>query len=149
MIDLDIDKMNQLQFQVDIAGDNSKTVPKIEFKVVSEGLTLSFPATLNGSNYEVSIPPLSAMLAPGSYLAEIAVVLGDRYFVPLSESLVLNPKVQPVVKKVAVKKEETRPTITIEAVNIPAETKMEPLVEVAMVKPPVIFKRKAIVKEGN
>ncbi len=142
MIDLEIDKQNQLQFQVDIAGDNSKNEPRIDFRIVSEGLSLSFPAVRNGNNHEVTIPMLEGLLKPGTYKAEISVILGDRYFVPLTEEVVLNPKIEPKVNAVAVKGIDVRPKITVEAVQTAPEIK--PIVEV---HEPIVFKRKEIVKD--
>jgi len=117
MVQLEIDKKNEFEFQVEITGDSSKSTPKVEFKIVSPDLTLAFPTKHNKGLYEVSIPELTGILQPGKYVCEICVYLGDRYFVPMTESLELMPKLVPVVSGFKMNSVETEPpAVKVEAV---------------------------------
>jgi hypothetical protein len=144
MVQLEIDKKNEFEFQVEITGDPSKSTPKVEFKIVSPDLTLAFPTKHNNGLYEVSIPELTGILQPGKYVCEICVYLGDRYFVPMTESLELKPKIVPVVSSFKMNSVETEPPeVKVEAV-IKKNTE-QAIQEASAAVKKISFKRKNIV----
>jgi len=143
MLQLEIDKRNEFEFQVDITGDDSKTAPIVEFKIVAPNVTLAYPTKKVNGLYEVAIDPLTGVLEPGKYTCEICVYLGDRFFVPMHESLELKPKIVPVVSHFTMNKVEAEtPQIRVEAV-----TKKEPPITetVEVVRKKIQLKKKAVV----
>lgn len=140
MLQIEIDKRNEFQFQVDITGDDSKVSPIVEFKIVSQNVTLAYPTKKINGLYEVAIDPLSGVLEPGKYTCEICVYLGDRFFVPMHESLELKPKIVPVVSQFTMNKVEAEaPTVKVESVT----KKEQALTEVVRKK--ITLKKKDVV----
>lgn len=134
MFAFELDTQNQIQFEMDISG-HVNSPPKVEFRIVSEVMSLSFPAKQIGSLYEVTIEPLEKIIPAGSYTCEICVYMGDRFFVPVQETVEFVEKVVPVVKNFTVNKVSApAPMITVESV-----VEKEPTI-----RPKVVFRKKEI-----
>jgi hypothetical protein len=99
MLSFELDKSNKFQFSMEIFGENDTgAAPIVEFKIKTDSAAFSFPAIpVENSVYEVSVPALGSMIKPGTYITEVVVILGDRYFVPLSENVEVKAPLKPVI----------------------------------------------------
>jgi hypothetical protein len=139
MFAFELDTQNNIQFEMDITG-HVDSPPKVEFRIISEAMNVSFPAKQTGSIYEVTIEPLEKIIPAGLYTCEICVYMGNRFFVPIQETVEFVEKVVPKIKNFTVNKISAQPpTITIESVveKAPAETPVK-------TGPKIIFRKKGI-----
>ena len=134
MLTFNLNESHKFQFNMEIFGDNDTGAePIVEFKIKSDNGSFSFPAkSLSNGVFEVSVPPLEKMLGSGSYDTEVVVILGDRYFVPLTEQLELRFPVKPIISNFKVNSDSVEaPKITVEMmkpkkVEVIVEPKPEP-----------------------
>jgi hypothetical protein len=80
VIELNLDKENDLQFRVVVEGAGARSVRLL---IESEGMNLSFPGRMNGDIVDVTVPPIKSVLGEGKYTAALEVIAEDRFFEPL------------------------------------------------------------------
>lgn len=134
MLSFELDKSNKFQFSMEIFGDNDTGAsPIVEFKIKTGTTAFSFPATLlENSVYEVNVPALGQMLKPGSYTTEVVVILGDRYFVPLTENIEVRTPIKPVVSNFRANNAAVAaPKVNVEFVRAPSPPMKEEKVVVS------------------
>ena len=99
MIEIKLDEASSLTMNMKLDGDTNGAQPTLRFTVMSEGLCYSFEA--KGSDegeYKIDFPIMEGKIAAGEYEAQVEIVIGDKYFVPLQETVKFTKQVKPVVK---------------------------------------------------
>lgn len=137
-----LDEENKFQFKMEIFGSSdSGSAPIVEFKIKLDRSSISVPAVLTENGmYEVCIPPLSNIAKPGKYESQVSVIIGDRYFVPVTESVEIKEPVKPVISSITSQKVVNEPKVSFEFVSKPeikVEAKMETESKVETVKPEI------------
>lgn len=98
MIELKLEEASSLTLNMKLEGDVAGT-PQLRFSILSEGMRYTFEATANGNGeFEVQFPVLEGKLAAGTYNAEVEILVDNKHFVPLQETVRLTKEVKPVVK---------------------------------------------------
>lgn len=119
MLTLDLNEGSKFQFQLEITGDNDTGAkPIVEFKIVTPELSLSFPTKFTGSVFEVAIPKLANIVPSGKYSCELCVIMGDRYFVPLTEQVELKQPTQAVVSNFTPVNQPTEAVPTVKVTKV-------------------------------
>lgn len=98
MIELKLEEASSLTLNMKLEGDVAGT-PQLRFSILSEGMRYTFEATANGNGeFEVQFPVLEGKLDAGTYNAEVEILVDNKHFVPLQETVKLTKEVKPVVK---------------------------------------------------
>jgi hypothetical protein len=107
-IDLTLDNINEVTFQVNIEGSTPAT-PSCRFLIEGEDMSFAFPGEIekDGMVY-VSIPPLEKVLKEGSYNSGLEVIVDDRVFVPLTITTNFEKSVSVTAEAVTRRKKVTR-----------------------------------------
>lgn len=112
IVELDLDKETVFVLEMEIEGDTSDK-PEMRFCVEFAQYTLALKAKrLSSGVYEITCPKLKGLTEAGSYTANVEVYIGDKRFVPLTETVKVKQDVKPVVKIVESKQSDA-PTINV------------------------------------
>lgn len=87
-----------LEFSLDIQGTIEKT-SSVRFVIESANYSLMFPCEHDNGKLNVKIPRLDTILESGVYNSKLEVLIGDKIFTPLSESLEILPVVKVDIKE--------------------------------------------------
>ena len=133
VLDLDLDKENELIFKLSIEGIKSATVSS-RFLIETEDFSLVFKSQkLSSAGVTVLIPPLENIIGEGVYQSSLEVLVDDKVFIPVSVETSFEKSIKVVSESVSRKKPETQVTISEPVVvSTPKESvveKKEPVVE--------------------
>lgn len=115
-----LDEENELEFAYSIQGTVEKP-SLIRFIIEGEKFEVSCFVHEQGSNLYAKVPPLKGMLKEGTYNARLELVIDNKVFIPLRETIELKPVAEVMVNK-QIKKTPIKENIQI---NI----KLKPLME--------------------
>ena len=87
-----------LEFSIDIQGTIEKT-SSIRFVMEATNYSLMFAGSTNNGKVTVKIPRLDTILESGVYQSKLEVLIGDKIFTPLSESIEVLPRVEVDIKE--------------------------------------------------
>lgn len=133
VLDLDLDKENELIFKLSIEGIKSATVSS-RFLIEAEDFSLVFKSKgLSSDGVTVLIPPLENIIGEGIYQSSLEVLVDDKVFIPVSVETSFEKSIKVVSESVSRKKPETQVTISAPVVvstpKEPAVEKKEPVIE--------------------
>lgn len=113
IVELDLDKETVFMLEMEIEGSTGEK-PEMRFCVEFDNYTMSLKAKkVSDGMYEITCPKLKGITEVGSYTANVEVYIGDKRFVPLTETVTVKQEVKPVVKLAESK--NTAPSITIKS----------------------------------
>ncbi len=115
IVELDLDKDTTFVLEMEIEGDiNDK--PEMRFCIEFDNYTLNLKGTkLDGNFYEITCPKLKGLTETGTYAANVEVYIGDKRFIPLTETVRVKQDIKPVVKLSEHKAAPAAPSITVKA----------------------------------
>lgn len=131
MIEIKLDEASSLTMNMKLDGDTDGSQPKLRLSVLSEGVRYSFDATSNGDEYKIDFPVMEGKIEAGEYEAHVEITIGDRYFVPLTETVKFTKKVKPVVKLAEQMAKLDTPALQV---KVGAVTKTQPLKQITDVR---------------
>jgi len=139
IVELDLDKETVFVLEMQIEGDSSSSESaEMRFCIEFDNYILALKAKkVEDGIYEITCPKLKGLTTTGTFNASVEVYIGDKRFVPLSESVNVKQDIKPVVK--ISESKAASPTISIKS-----QTKTETVVEP---KKPSITKTDTIVKK--
>ena len=113
LIELDADKQTKFVLEMEIEGDvTSSEKPEMRFCLELHDFVLSMKATkLSNGVYEIVCPALKGLAESGTYNASVEVYIGDKRFVPLTDTVKVKHDIKPVVKMTEAKVEQ--PTVSV------------------------------------
>jgi len=98
-IELELDKENELVFNVTVEGTSPATT-RYRFLIESSDFSLNFPGLFNNGELSVTIPPMEKMLVEGKYTGTLEVIVDDKIFTPLTINTMFNRAVRVVAESV-------------------------------------------------
>lgn len=110
MIELNLDEAATYDFGLEIGGSGGGK-PEIRFSITHPtGYALNFPTkVLESGRYQVSLPALRGIFPAGNHACVLEVIMGDRYFKPLTETLKIN---QPMTAEVSTFQKSSSETLS-------------------------------------
>lgn len=87
-----LDESTKLEFGVSITGADS--TPQARFIIENSEFSLMFPCKQVNENVEVEIPELKKFFKAGEYSARLEIVLDNKLYTPLVESIVFEPSIE-------------------------------------------------------
>jgi len=127
---IDLDKETSFDLEMEIHGDvPSGTKSNVHFTILSENMNISFTGKkIENGVYRVTIPPLKNILEAGLYNFQVNVIVGEKYFSPIQESVQLIEEIKPIIKMKSPQSPENNIEIKItENVNKDSCEKKSPL----------------------
>ncbi len=113
IVELDLDKETVFMLEMEIEGSTDEK-PEMRFCVEFNNYTLALKAKkVEHGVYEITCPKLKGITEVGSYTANVEVYIGDKRFVPLTETVTVKQDIKPVVKISESKAPPAAPTINI------------------------------------
>lgn len=101
-----LDESTKLEFGVSITGADSQ--PQARFIIEGKDFSMMFPCKQVNENVEVEIPELKRFFSAGEYSAKLEIVLDNKLYTPLVESIVFEPSIEVAsTAKAAVKLKES------------------------------------------
>ncbi len=98
---LKLDTGTKLEFGVQITGADSR--PEGRFIIEHKDFSIMLPCKQIGEGMEVEIPPMKHVLQAGEFPVRLEIVLDNKIFTPLSESIVFEPAIEIETKQKQVK----------------------------------------------
>lgn len=96
-----------LEFSINVQGTVER-VTDVRFVIEGSQYNLSFPCQVVNDKVSVKIPKLNESVAPGVHDTKLEVVIGDKIFTPISESVEILENIKVKVKDHAVSVPEIR-----------------------------------------
>jgi hypothetical protein len=126
MIELDADKQTTFTLEMEIEGEvGSSEKPEMRFCLELHDYTLSMKAVRIGNGvYEITCPKLKGLAENGTYNASVEVYIGDKRFVPLTETVKVKQELKPVVKMTEAKVDKPA-AVSVKVASV-TETKRPP-----------------------
>lgn len=121
-INLDLDKENELVFQLSVEGAKPAKVES-RFLIDTGNYSLSFPAGPPSSGeVSVSIPPLENTISEGKYSSSLEVIVDGKVFTPININTEFTKSITIVAEVVTKKKSQqglsVSPTISVNKVKM-------------------------------
>lgn len=116
---LKLDEEHELDFSLNIYGtaDQAKSV---RFVVEGEGYSVVFPGEYANGNVKVRIPKMKNILPSGVHECRMEVVVGDKFFSPLRESVEFEPLIE--VNASTTKVEKVKEEVVVEHVKLTSKS---------------------------
>lgn len=113
LLDLDLDKENELIFKLSVMGTKPATT-KSRFLLEHDNFSLAFPAkNLPDGEVSVLIPPLENMISEGRYDGSLEVIIDEKVvFVPMKVTTDFKKSVNIVAEVVTNRRPETKVTVS-------------------------------------
>lgn len=112
---LKLDESNKLSFNVEITGAVGQ--PETRFIIEGKNFNIAFPCTQHQNEAVVEIAGLKNVLQAGEYRARLEVVLENKIYTPLEDSIVFEPSIE-VHSAKTVKKPVLREAVKVNKVII-------------------------------
>ena len=87
-----LDESTKLEFGVSITGADG--VPQARFIIEGSDFSLMFPCKQVNENVEVKIPELKKFFKAGEYSARLEIILDNKLYTPLTESILFEPTIE-------------------------------------------------------
>lgn len=94
---LKLDEASKLEFGVSITGTDG--TPTARFVIEGPYYSMMFPCSTVNESLDVTIPSLKGALKSGEYSARLEIVIENKIYVPLSDTIVFEPLIEMVVTK--------------------------------------------------
>lgn len=106
---LKLDEENELEFSLQIYGTSDQT-KSVKFVIEGDDYSVSFPGEYSNGNVKVRIPKMKNVIPSGVHECRMEVVVGDKIFSPLKESIEFEQliEVNASTTKVETMKEEVK-----------------------------------------
>lgn len=111
---LKLDIPTKLAFDVAITGASG--VPESRFVIEHTMFNISYPCVATNSGVEVNIDGLASILSAGEYKAKLEIVLENKIYTPLRDTITFEPAVQIATKKVVI--DDVRESISVGMVKV-------------------------------
>lgn len=95
---LALNEVQTISFGINVFG-TSQAPTDIRFIIENESFDIVCKCKQNGDDLEVNIPQLKGILESKKYQTRLEVIIGDKIFTPLRESIEFNPLVEFGVQK--------------------------------------------------
>jgi hypothetical protein len=95
---LKLDEENELEFSLQITGTSEQT-KGVRFVIEGKDYSIMFPGTYENGNVHIKIPKMKGIMPAGIHECRMEVVVGDKIFSPLTESIEFEQLVEVDVKK--------------------------------------------------
>lgn len=110
MIEINLDEISTITIEMQIDGNIESNKTEMRFSIINENIRHSFIGKrIDNGIYQIKFPKLLGKIDEGTYDAEIEILIGDKHFVPLTETVNLFKKIEP---KVIIKK----PDVVVESI---------------------------------
>ncbi len=99
---LELNEQQTMMFGINVFG-TTQAPSDIRFVIENKDFDIVCRCKQVGEDLEVTVPPLKGVLEAGEYLSRIEVIIGDKIFTPVRESIEFNPAVEMDVTKKQIK----------------------------------------------
>jgi len=113
-----LDESTKLEFGVAITGADS--TPTARFIIEGKDFSIMIPCKQVNENVEVEIPAMKKFFTSGEYDARLEIILDNKIYTPLSESIVFEPSIEIATKQkpVTVKESVKVSKVTVKKTQI-------------------------------
>lgn len=98
---LKLDESSKLEFGVSITGTDG--IPNARFIIEGNSYSIMLPCSSVNESLDVTVPKLKGIFPSGEYKARLEIVIENKLYVPMSDTIVFEPLVEMVVTKPAPK----------------------------------------------
>lgn len=128
---LDLTESAEMEFEAEIFGTADKP-SSIRFVIEGPDFELGCKVIEEGNTIKVQVPKLKGILASGVYESRLEVVINDKLFVPMRESIEFNPNVELDIKTKGVTSIKEGVKITPKSKVVSEDTKGNPAIDRAL-----------------
>jgi hypothetical protein len=119
---IELTEQSDLEFGLEIQGTTEKA-NSIRFVIEGPDYDISCKCRQDGGNITAHIPKLKGVLTAGVYESRLEIIIDGKIFVPLKESIELNPLVEFDVSKKALKPVKEGVKVTVKKPLVAEETR--------------------------